>query len=282
MLIGFHGNGRSSYMENLAAGAKKHGFHTVHCLSTAEIHTFDILVVKGFREHSREFAKIANKHNVPVIVIDAGHLRRKEGYWQIGINNLNWVTPFDQPSDRFDRLNLAISEPPVSLGEYILLCGQVVGDAQHPFPTVEGLNLMYERLVAQIKDHTPLPVYFRPHPGFNRSPPHLIDKLLSCEEDIFEQISKARCVVTYNSGAGNEALLRGIPVYSHSSMFYRPTYWDLSLKSLDPIHEPPHTTYDERASYFHRLAYSQWNCANFQDGEVWDFYIQQLKQLEMI
>lgn len=204
-----------------------------------EIEPCDFLVVGGMRAGRR----IVTAYDQPALVVDWGYLHRVNsrdevlsGHWQVGIGNLNRLPPFACPTDRFDSLGLEIAAKGGDAEGYILLIGQMPGDAAHA-----GVN--HEAwLKEQVERYGADNILYRPHPRGGV-------ELSGVERDtgsLSEALEGARLVVTYNSNAGHEALMAGVPVVCDLSAAYA----ELSGEQLPSL--------DDRRAYFARVAYGQW------------------------
>ncbi|MCY1239604.1 hypothetical protein D9M72_524080 [compost metagenome] len=144
------------------------------------------------------------------------------------------IPAFECPADRFEALGLEL-HPATQNTAPVVLCGQAVGDAAHPFDTQEKLD----EWVASVPHDE-----FRPHP--------LTGEEL---EPLGELFARAGQIVTWNSNIGNDALLAGVPVEAMGPA----TYSGVSL--------------DERAAYFARLAYGQWTVDEMAEGLAAEFLL---------
>src|SRR5574343_862672 len=70
----------------------------------------DCVVVLGQRGPAKEILMAYKALGVPVLIIDAGYLRREANYWQVGWNRLNWITPSQCQPDRWKALGLSMTK----------------------------------------------------------------------------------------------------------------------------------------------------------------------------
>lgn len=218
---------------------------------------FDLVVVAG--EHSGlAVAKAYRAADVPVLTLDWGYVKRVNsrgehgsGYWQVGADGLNSIPPFECPPDRFDALDVDIVEQGGHPDGYVLVCGQVPGDAAH------GLGYKgYTEWLHDVLRRYPDAVY-RPHPAGVTSVRHP----RMSEGPLVEALAGARLVVTYNSNVGHDALLAGVPVVAEG----KAAYGELSGEALPSL--------EDRRAYFNRLAYGQWTVAEMESGEPQRFWL---------
>lgn len=197
---------------------------------------FSLIAVFGLRGKGATILKDYRGIEVPVLVVDFGYLKRPD-YWQVSLNGLGCLPPFACPADRFEALGLPIQ--PMHLDGPTVLCGQLVGDAAHPFDTEKKLNAF----VAQYPD-----LEYRPHPlnGEAEIPLEPIDAFLA-------RVGK---IVTWNSNIGNDAWLAGVPV-----------------EALAPDAMYKDVTAEARAAYFARVAYGQWTEQEMSDGTAAAFVV---------
>lgn len=221
---------------------------------------FDLVVVAG--EHAgRAVAKAYRASGVPVLTLDWGYIKRvnsrdehASGYWQVGADGLNSIPPFECPPDRFEALGVDIEEQGGNPSGYVLVCGQVPGDAAH------GLGYMgYVEWLHDVLRRYPDAVY-RPHPAGVTS---VLHPRMS-EGPLDEALAGTRLVVTYNSNVGHDALLAGVPVLAEGKSAYKELEGD-ALPSLDA-----------RQAYFNRVAYGQWTVAEMETGEPQRFWLDNL------
>ena len=235
----------------VAAVAMKHGFelHGQRALFRSLpdygpgcVEAFDLVVIVGLRGKGADALRDYQARDVPALVVDYGYLSRAnaenaEGYWQVGLGGLNKIPEFECPSDRFDALGLKINAPVGGSGPAIL-CGQVVGDAAHPFDTEEKLQAWVESV-----DHDE----YRAHPVSSGD-----------AEPLEALLARAGKIITWNSNIGHDALLAGVPVEAHGPA----PYAGVALK--------------DREAYFARVAYGQWTVQEMEEGLAAAFAIEKL------
>src|SRR5690606_30504297 len=198
---------------------------------------------------------------VPVLTLDWGYLKRVNsreehgsGHWQVGVGGLNRLPEFACPSDRFEALGITVAECGGNPDGYVLVCGQVPGDAAH--------GLGYEGYTSWLRDvlsRYPDAVY-RPHPA--GAP--LFSYPRTDTGPLADALAGARLVVTYNSNVGHDALLAGVPVIAEG----RAAYAELCGEELPSL--------ADRLAYFHRAAYGQWTAAEMETGEPQRFWLERL------
>lgn len=263
MNIGVYGHIGHKGVRAVVAGFQAIGHNAV--IRTAkyfngEVEGFGLVVVAG--EHSGlRVAKAYRQAGVPVLTLDWGYINRVNstaehgsGHWQVGVGGLNQIPAFECPPDRFDALGVELVERGGDPDGYVLVCGQVPGDAAH------GLGYSgYEEWLRDVLSRYPDAVY-RPHPA--GAP--LYSHPVTHEGPLADALSGARLVVTYNSNVGHDALLAGVPVIAEG----RTAYKEMEGESLPNL--------VARRAYFSRVAYGQWTVAEMVTGEPQRFWLDRL------
>lgn len=162
----------------------------------------------------------------------------------LGFNGLNGRADFrnkNSPPDRAQSWTHKLKPWRSTPGNYILLLGQVEGDA-----STRGVDLgeYYRRILAT--DYG-LPVRYRPHPLYEEQ---------SCS--LAEDLQNAHMAVTWNSNAAVEAVLSGVPtiIEDEGSMAYPMRY-----REDNPC--------PDRWQWLCDLAYAQWTLDEIRSGEAW-------------
>lgn len=229
-------------------------------------------IMEGVRGHHRHLWK-AHKQpgKPPILLVEYGYVARatspdddEERTWQIGLNKLGWVPPFECPPDRFEALGLSIAPWRKADPDYpIMICGDHPGyiDDANDFIWPEIRHWALTAL-EKVRKHTNRKVFWRPHPaqqvfipGFNGVSRGEIDW------------TRQWALVVHKSNSGNEALIAGCPVFTDGDADYR----ELASQSLEEIESP---VTPEREAYFHRLAYGQWFPWEIRNGDPFRFYLE--------
>ena len=132
---------------------------------------------------------------------------------------------------------------------YVLICGQVQTDAavmDVDYPA--WLSEQIRRYQARGED-----VRFRPHPKCVADPPPEAAAVI-LSGTLEDALKGAKFVVCYNSNAGHDALLAGVPVVCDPCA----PYHELSGEVCPG--------YSDRLRYFSRAAYGQWRRADIAEG----------------
>ena len=257
---------------NFGEGIKKLGYkidqHYPALLNPFSPPFCHLVVANGFRENTANTAsRLKEMHNVDTLVYDLGYVHRsdtkiRDGYYQLGINRLGWITDLPCPSDRFNNLNVIIPSQFDSGKDTVLICAQKFNDPQHGFNR-EGMIALMEEQSAKY-EKLGYEVIVRPHPKSKFES----DTLNISIGPLNEALDNCRFVVVYNSTLGTEALLRGVPVIAISEEVHYKTCTAtlegdiLTLPSVDTLRD-----------YFYRLAYSQWRLEEMKEGYPFKFLL---------
>ena len=213
-------------------------------------------VVWGMR-HPAVFAA-QQKAGADVLVLERGYMGDRQRWTSAGFNGLNGRADFrnaGSPADRWEKHHRHLEQPWKDGGDYVLILGQVAGDA-----ATTGLNLdaLYTEWAETAKGRWNLPVVFRPHPLARQvAPPGTVLQ----SGTLAEALAGAKVALTWNSTSGVEAVLAGVPTFAldRGSMV-----WPVSAHHLDsPLFA------GDRSGWAHDLAHAQWTLAEFASGEAW-------------
>ena len=130
--------------------------------------------------------------------------------------------------------------------------GQCAGDMSHAHADI---NAWYLRMIQEWG--AIMPVAFRDHPkggNFRCKAPKLNGPLN-------EALKQAAIAVTFNSNAGVDALIAGVPVYAEDegSMVY-----NVASRRVGQ------TVFPDRRQWAHDLSYCQWTLDEYRDGTAWE------------
>lgn len=218
-----------------------------------------------------------NATRVPVLILENGYISRptrwlvddrpKVGpFVQVSWGRINNVPDY-QPSDLrlaevLQASGLEVRPTRADNDGYILVCGQVPDDAQHKLgPT--ALNDWYgDTILRTAKAMGRNRVLYRPHPmNLTFKPdrrllkrPHgiIIDYQNPKEVTLAESMRGACVMVTYNSNAGVEAMIEGLPVICDPKAHY---------------HAWCNGDAERRSKYLARLANMQWTLEEIAAGK---------------
>lgn len=237
----------------MAEGLRRHGCDVEMFLDGEP--TGDAVVVWGWRRGREHLGKR------PVLVMERGYLGDRFRWCSLGWDGLNGRARFPDAQDageRFARHFGALMQPWARREGYALIIGQVPGDMSLE-PAGGRLGAWYRDVAGRLDGD----VRYRPHPGvlqrgLDDEPPgvSMVGGTLA------DALAGARVVVTFNSNAGVEAVLAGVPTIAtdQGSMA-----WPMTAHGLDePLVTP------DRAAWAARLAWCQWNENEIRSGEAWE------------
>jgi hypothetical protein len=195
------------------------------------------------------------------MVIERGFIHR-ERYFMVGWGGLNGRADFrnaDSPANRFQQLQVKVA-PWRTKGDHIVLCGQIPWDAAVQDSDHIAWCRNTASLLARLSSRR---ILFRPHP----LQPDAVDmsKLpvkISRSPSLQQDMVNAWAVVTYNSNAGVEATLAGIPAFvaDRGAMGY-----PILNRELADIESP---RMPDRQQWLADLAYTQWTLDEMAMGKA--------------
>ncbi|GAA4440511.1 hypothetical protein [Bremerella cremea] len=195
------------------------------------------------------------------IVVEEGIIHR-EHYFTVGwggpdgrVNFCNW----NCPADRWELLKVRVM-PWRNTGKHVLLCGQIPwgSSVQHTD------HAQWCRTTAmQLRYLTSRPIVFRPHP-LHRDAIDMrsVDVQLSTAPSLQEDLYDAWAIVTFNSNAGVEATLAGIPAFVAEDSENGDAVLNRRLEEIETPSMPP------RSQWLYNLAYTQWTPTEIADGKT--------------
>lgn len=222
----------------------------------------------GMRAMEARGRDILSKAGVPLLVLDLGYFNRasgpkdQSGYNQLGVGGLCWTPPVDVPADRFEAHGLTVAQKRAATGKpTALILGQVPGDSQHHLNSYELSRWLGER--AEHWARKGYAIAYRPHPSAPSVPLGVDHRRIdptatTVTQDIADP--SVAVAVAYNSTAGLEALMAGVPVDCAPCAHYAHVA-DLSDR-------------DALLKHLHRLAYAQWTCPELRSGEPLRYVLQ--------
>lgn len=201
--------------------------------------------------------------------MERGYIGDRFAWTSLALNGLNglatWPTcaPIQQLLDRFERYHAALYRPwRGGTGKYILIIGQVPGDASLRGRNLYGAGNWYEQQACTAQQYG-LPVFFRPHPlAARRGGAGQIHTVPSLPGGLSEALRDAALVVTFNSNTGVDSLLAGVPtvVMDPGGMGY-----DVALPTLPTTLDVPEPDAG-RYGWACRLAGRQWSMQEISSG----------------
>lgn len=265
IVYGRPGNPNSEAIRAAFAGVEAAGHRALWRnpgpFTPAQIEACELVVVNGLAGPCASVRDAYQGAGVPVLVVDWGYFRRGE-YFQLGIDDLNWMPPQECPGDRWERLGLRLAGWRERKEGHILVCGQKDSDAQHRI----NPDMWAQEAIAKLRGFTDREIVWRPHPRGKISSGNGADRM-SAGGPLEEDLRGCHALVTFNSNAGREALVAGVPVFCDRSAAYA----EIANTELAEIESP---VLRDRAAHFNRLAYAQWTLEELASGEALSFVIQ--------
>ena len=224
---------------------------------------FDLAVTEGIRGPMSVMCREYTALGTPVLISDAGFVRRDLHYFQLGVNRLNWFPEFELPGDRWDRLDVRLR--PLHAGTYILIAGQKPDDAAHGLGA-EELRALYQDWAQELRGLSDLPVHFRPHPMGPEAHPEGLETIQGLT--LAEELAGAHALVTWNSTTTTDALIAGTPAFALGPNAQAE---ELANTELRYIARPFFPSDPVRRAFFNRVAYAQWTLEELQNGMALEF-----------
>lgn len=280
-------------IKSMRRGVEKEGGAVLDCpqsdLATLERlttqHDVRFAYTCGMHWQERDAVKFLKSKGIPLVVLDLGYFKRaknstdRAGYNQVGIGRIGWVPDCEVDSSRWDALGISDAvELVTNRPKSVLIIGQVPNDSQHGL-NEKQLNRWFDEK-SQIFREAGYLVTFRPHPM------NLRGKAPDCENissptlcSLEKALAACSHVITYNSTAGLEAILAGIPVTCHSSAHYAhiASYGASGVRTLGAQQSMKQAVTD----HMHRLAWSQWTCDEIESGQPIRFLFPQIVRTPM-
>jgi hypothetical protein len=204
------------------------------------------------------------RHNIPVIIIEVGNLKRNE-LWRICLNHINGNGIFGN-TEQLDLIRpkkLGIELKPISLDRR----GEILVATQHErslqwagMPTMRAWT---ENMINEIKKHTSRRIIVRPHPrspfpvkipGVLLDPPRRVPNTY----DDFNIFYNYHCVVNYNSGPAVQAAIQGVPIICDVS--------SLAGEISEKIENIENPNLPNRDDWFLRLCHTEWTVDEISQG----------------
>ena len=245
--------------EAVKAGLVRHGI-------SAEFREFDspapcdFAIIWGWKQ------PLVIEKSPRLLVMERGHVGDRMAYTSCGWNGLGRRGRYPKAGDggkRWDILWGDLMKPWTDRGPegYALLIGQVPGDASL-YGLAGGFHKWAQKTTYLLMA-AGYSVVYRPHPLVRRAGlrfcPERAD--LSYAESILSDLRGASLCVTYNSTAGVDAVIAGVPTIT---MDVGAMAWPVASHSPeDPVIRP------DRQKWAYDLAWTQWSIEEIRSGEMW-------------
>ena len=209
----------------------------------------DMLVFWGLKGPSKIMKDAAAAKGLKCAVVELPYFRGngkrsvsilQDGYYLRHNNNGDFLGSAAMPSDRLD---VKVKSRKDKTDGFILVCGQVPGDAQ----TCEiDIRVWEEKIIDRLVKSGEEVVY-RPHPNVKKSDQSLEDQLDNC-----------KAMVAYNSTATVECIIKGVPFWSPERSQYSPMACTMGEWKAKPK--------KDREQFLANLAYCDYSKDEFFEG----------------
>lgn len=195
-----------------------------------------------------------------VLIMERGYLGDRFKWTSLAWNGLNGNGHFaEAPKDNGERFrqNFPPLKPWNPQGEYVLIMGQVPGDA-----SLRGQDLIpwYTSAAQQAREHYNLPVHFRPHPeAIKKGHRQIVRGTDRSRGTLDEALAGAALVITYNSNSAVDAVLAGKPTIAGDKGSMA---WPVTGHAINDIVTP------DREPWAHELAWRQWQLEEIKSGKA--------------
>lgn len=250
------------YGDLFIAGLAKHGIKAN--IQKAFVPTdCNVAVIWSRQKRAQAVIDHQIKTGNQVIVLERGYfgdrLNDQTSISLIGADGNAFFNNENSPSDRFDQ-HKDLMKPWKPGKKYVMVMGQHPND--HSVESIDERAWVYDQLSA-LKEagHK---VMYRPHPS-DRGSQKVPANVIVDHGDLADSLKDAKCVVTFNSTSGVDALLAGVPVIAldERSMVYSVAGHDLDyIPKKGSIDEP------NRVQWMNDLAYCQWTKKEIADGKA--------------
>lgn len=239
-----------AHQKAMAEGLSHHGIESL--LSHSSFVSTKHVACWGWRE-----GNLLRARGHEVLVMERGYLGDRISYTSLAWNGLNGYGDFPEyPDDGGARFrSMAEMKPWKEGGEYVLLMGQVPGDA-----SLKGRNLMpwYSEAAMQAQSAYEMPVKFRAHPQALKRGIRQRPNYTEPSDGTLEQaLDGAAVVVAWNSNASVDAVLAGVATVT---MDKGSMAWGVTAHRIGDIARP------NRNAWAHRLAWKQWTIDEIASG----------------
>lgn len=243
---------QAEHARALASGLEAHGVRAIHA-SYGTKATTKYVACWGWR-----IGRMLRQSGHEVLVMERGYLGDRFAWTSLGWNGLNGRATFRPKDDpqRFEK-NFRLA-PWKDGGAYVLLIGQVPGDA-----SLGGVNLArwYDETAEKAKVYG-LPVRFRQHPmALQRSIVQRVNGAESMNGTLDNALAGAAVCVTYNSNTAVDAVIAGVPTVAADGGTMAA---EVCAKKLGELAKP------DRTRWANRLAWCQWTMDEIKSGEAWE------------
>jgi hypothetical protein len=243
----------------VTAGLRRHGVNVVHAARNVPAEG-DLVVIWGWKQ--RIVIEAAQKRGRPILVMERAHLPPRMEWTSCGLNGLGGRGTYarcDDAGARWREHFGHLDQPWTERDGYTLICGQVAGDA-----AIWGCNFhAWAQDACNAAIDRGQDVVYRPHPFAYK---HQNDRWHPkgsrfSVAPLAQDLSGASQVVTYNSTAGVETVLAGVPtvVTDEGGMA-----WPMATHTVEDMPARP-----DRTEWMHGLAWTGFRPSEIESGFMW-------------
>lgn len=241
-------------MKRFAAGLTKHGINS-ELGEVNEPQDCDLAVFWGHRQYA--IIQRQRSRGAHYLVMERGFIGDRFLWTSLGFDGLNGRATFPKIDDNWQRWDKHFEKylkPWKRFNGFLaVIMGQVHGDE-----SIRGVDFdNWIQTTAAWSREFGFDVWFRPHPGRPHDRPSGLNVM---QGSLREALAAAGVVLTYNSNAGVDAILNGVPAYAQDpgSMI-----WNRYTSYLKPISWP-------RKEWTAKMAYTQWLPEEIESGAAWE------------
>lgn len=209
-----------------------------------------------------------------VLVMERGYIGDRFSWTSMGWNGLNGYATFppapEDGGERFQKHHGHLMRPwKQGSGKYVLLIGQVPGDA-----SLKGRDLKpwYATTAMRAASEYRLPVLFRPHPlAHRRGGVYVVPGTKMQYGPLADALEDAAVVVSFNSNTTVESVLAGVPTVAmdRGSMAYSMCSHDIGQPLVTP----------DRLRWAAELAWRQFSLEEIRSGAALRVYFPDRKSV---
>lgn len=225
----------------------------------------DGVVVTSLAGTRREVVRHYAAQGVTVCLIDLPHLARGCSQWRISPPDLQFLPEFEGevPAHRLDQLGLNTEKPRTrKKAQTVVVVGQRGGDPTHGMSSTE-FRAWATAAIETVHRLCDSKVIWRPHPKDVYEIDTADEFSDPRTQTLSEAFENAWLVVAYNSTAGLDALIAGIPVVTEGPSVYNEiTHTFREFSKIGPVDEK------ERERVLRKIAHTQWSDDEIDSGEA--------------
>lgn len=244
----------------MKAGLERHGWTVELVRGGAPLRGFEMACSWSVKH--RTVWDWQKREGGPVLVMERAALQPRNIWTGCGFNGLAGRATYPKAQDggaRWRKHFGKLEKPWRAGGNHVLICGQVAGDAALWGVDFRRWATQQARDLVQRGWH----VRYRPHPFTLKSGDRWCPQGAKFSDKPYgEDLADAAFVVTFNSTAGVESVLAGIPAVTFDNGAMA---WPVTTHSLDDAPVRP-----DRMPWAHDLAWSCWLPAEIESGDAWD------------